>query len=209
MGNIFSLPQIQIDNSMTDSLEEEKKSMERYLKEQKIKSYQQMGIPRKYYDYTFSNIDYSNESFKSKVEKICKWKNDENRKSLCFTGTYGTGKTLLATLLCKELNGKYIRASYLINDINECKNFKSEKTVNEKIAEYGAIPFLVIDEIGRGNNDTDLLFQVINESLENGNTVLLVSNLSINDIGKFMGGAMADRLKTFNIVSFTEESFRK
>ena len=209
MENIFNLSNIQINNDMTDSEEENKIAMEKYQNEKKLKQWQKMKIPSKFYSYTWDNIDLSNADFKSYVEKLKKWKDDNNKKSLCFTGSYGSGKTLLATLLCKDLNGVYTRSSYLINDINECKNFKSEKTVNEKIEEYGKTPFLVIDEVGRGPQENDLLFQVINESLENDNIVLLVSNLSINDMGKLPGGAMQDRLKTFNVLTFINKSYRK
>lgn len=209
--NMSFLENITIDNSLPNSELDMDKAMEKYNKEKQFKLNRDMGLPIKYDDYNFSNIDRTDTEFAKIVSKLENWVTqfeNGNKKSLVFSGTYGSGKTLLSTVLCKKLKGHFVRSSFLINEIKQGFSFNSKETANEIIARYGSYPLLVIDEVGRGQNDTDLLFQVINENIENGNCLILVSNLSVADLCKMLGNAFADRLHDFAVINFTNTSYR-
>ena len=201
-------PNVQV--SETEESFNEKKALEEYNKKQYFKFCRKTGIPEKYDSYNFSNIDRSDKDFAIIVSKIEQWIK-EPRKSLVFSGTYGSGKTLLGTIIARELKGKFVRCSYLINEIKQGFSFNSKETVNEVISRYGKYPVLVLDELGRGIKNADdysLLFQVINENIENDHILVIISNLSIQDICKEMGNAMGDRLRDFFVINFTNLSFR-
>lgn len=208
---MFVLENIRVDDTLPNSEIDMQQAMEKYNKEKMFKLYRDMGLPIKYDDFNFGNIDRTDKEFSKIVTKLEKWVSQfqsGNKKSLVFSGTYGSGKTLLSTILCKTLKGHFTRSSFLINEIKQGFSFNSKETANEIVSRYGSYPLLVIDEVGRENNDTGLLFQVINENIENGNTLILVSNLSVADLCKMLGNAFADRLHDFAIINFTNTSYR-
>lgn len=204
--NLF--PNVQVSENETSF--DEKKAIEDYNKKQYFKFCRETGIPEKYDSYNFSNINRSDKDFAIIVSKIEQWIKEPS-KSLVFSGTYGSGKTLLGTIIARELKGKFVRCSYLINEIKQGFSFNSKETANEVISRYGKYPVLILDELGRGIKNADdysLLFQVINENIENDNILVIISNLSIQDICKEMGNAMGDRLHDFFVINFTNLSFR-
>lgn len=180
-------------------------------KQRKIKQ----GIPINYVDVTFDDFIASDNNlkiFKDKIIQYCNGiKNKTDNTSLVFSGEYGTGKTLLSCIICNELQGRYTRASYLINELLQSRSFSNSETTNEVIRRYGTYNFLIIDEIGRGtknDSEIDLIFQVINERIENGLPTILVTNLSITDLSNYFGNAFRDRLKRWKVCNFNWGSKR-
>lgn len=173
------------------------------------------GIPEAYLNKTWADFVCNTEEKRSLLGKLQKYAEQCKRGeslSLIFNGEYGTGKTLLSCILCKELNGYFTRASGLLNELNAGKSFSAKESVNDIICRYGRYKFLVIDELGRGARnqlDGDLLFQILNERIENGKPTIVCSNLSMTDINEYLGGAFKDRAYNWRVVPFTWESFRK
>lgn len=211
--NMF--PNLRIVEESDERAKEYEREIEAERLNKDIEKYRAMGIPENYINKTWGDFVCDVEPKRVALAKLQKYVENLKRNettSLIFSGEYGTGKTLLSCIICKLLNGKFVRASTLLNELNAGKRFTAKETINDMITRYGKYKFLVIDELGRGIRsqlDGDLLFQVLNERIENGKPTIVCSNLSINDINEYLGGAFKDRAYNWFVVPFTWSSFRR
>ena len=137
---------------------------------------------------------------------------------LALLGNLGTGKNHLAAAICRVVHSagytvvhtttmrmiRYVRRAYQSSDISE----------QDQIDSLVVPDLLVLDEIGvnRGTDDElVLLSDVICSRIENYKPVILVSNLSLTDLAKYVGDRVIDRLYdgNSNVLCFTWESYRR
>lgn len=127
----------------------------------------------------------------------------ENGTSLVFCGKPGTGKTHLAYAIVTALRAKYMTAvvrsaADMTAEIKEA--YKSETTdvtpttVTER---YSLFDLLVIDEVGvqvSSEAEKRIFFDVINKRYENMLPTILISNLEMTELTKFVGERVMDRM---------------
>lgn len=132
-------------------------------------------------------------------------------EGLLLIGSTGTGKTHLATAICKAV----IRAGYqayftsvlsVMQVIKESYRRDSELTEREAIAKFVEADLLAMDEIGvQHNSDTERMFltEIINQRYEQMKPTILLSNLPQKsqhgtDLVNVLGERIISRLKEVN-----------
>jgi len=158
-------------------------------------------------------------------EKVRSFATEENSdKVLLLGGNVGTGKT---TLLCgamheramKGLNaGLYLSCRTLGPKIRSSRSFSARVNEEELYEIYSTIPFLVIDELGR--SDDDFLERTFVSTLlalryDNCLPTAIGTNLSPQSVREFLnedgkGKDIIDRLSSVLVpISLDGNSFRK
>lgn len=138
--------------------------------------------------------------------------------NILMIGNPGTGKNMLAACVCREVLNQghtalHTTAIKLVRRIKETWSNKSE-TETQAITAFTIPDLLVIDEIGvqfGSKTEEMLLFEVINERYENMRPTILISNLNMDDIEKFLGARTMDRFcegKSM-MLQFTWDSYRR
>ncbi|MDB1113564.1 ATP-binding protein [Pseudomonas extremaustralis] len=126
-------------------------------------------------------------------------------RSMLLLGTMGTGKTYLGCAIIQKVIraegmagaiARYITASDLIRRV---KDTFDRKDISESLvyAQMHQPDLLVIDEVG-AQHGTDFerqtLFEVINGRYERNLPTILISNLNLDEIRRFIGDRVIDRL---------------
>lgn len=124
-------------------------------------------------------------------------------RSCAFAGGTGTGKTRLASsMLCYVLDkggtGFYTTAMDLLGRIKDTYNDKATETERQVIEFFSSRDLLVIDEVGKqvdSNYDQSQLFRLFDLRYRSLRPTVLVSNLSVDGLGAYLGTAIMDRLR--------------
>lgn len=124
-------------------------------------------------------------------------------RSCAFAGGTGTGKTRLASsMLCYVLDkggtGFYTTAMDLLGRIKDTYNDKATETERQVIEFFESRDLLVIDEVGKqvdSNYDQSQLFRLFDLRYRSLRPTVLVSNLSVDGLGAYLGTAIMDRLR--------------
>lgn len=124
-------------------------------------------------------------------------------RSCAFAGGTGTGKTRLASsMLCYVLDkggtGFYTTAMDLLGRIKDTYNDKATETERQVIEFFESRDLLVIDEVGKqvdSNYDQSQLFRMFDLRYRSLRPTVLVSNLSVEGLGAYLGTAIMDRLR--------------
>lgn len=138
---------------------------------------------------------------------------------LIFIGACGTGKNMLAAILCQEVVKQEKSAIHttifkLIRAIKDSWRRDSEKTEEKVINSFSDPDLLVIDEIGvQFGSDTEKLYltEIINNRYENRKPTILISNLNLDELESVLGTRIIDRFYEGKsaILKFTWESYRR
>ncbi|MBM9968268.1 ATP-binding protein, partial [Pseudomonas aeruginosa] len=143
-------------------------------------------------------------------------------RSLMLLGTMGTGKTHLACAIIQQVlrteglagaTARYITAPDLILGVKDTfgRKGKSESEVYESLH---APDLLVIDELGaQGGTEYELglLHEVIDRRYREMRPTVVVSNMSAQEVAKYIGDRAVDRLRENGgkAVGFTWGSARR
>ena len=127
----------------------------------------------------------------------------DRRENVIFIGSYGTGKTHLATGLgveaCRQgISTRFVTGCGLANELLEANQGHTLRRMIHRYARYG---LLILDELGYvpfSKEGAELLFQVLAERHERG-SVIITSNLGFADWTQVFGeptltAALLDRL---------------
>ena len=123
--------------------------------------------------------------------------NEGKDRTLWLCGATGTGKTLLGSCICRETGGVYCKTYNIKDDLLE--NHFARNSVFRKYVNYRS---LVIDEVGRVEQEKDFMFQLLNERYENEVSTVLITNLSKGELKERLGLPLYDRFVS-NCVSLT------
>ena len=140
-------------------------------------------------------------------------------RSALFIGPPGTGKTHLAAGIALQImhqQNRTVLFTTVIRALRKIKNTwrrNSEETEGEVVANLVSPDLLILDEVGvQFGSDTELalLFDVINERYEKCRPTLLISNLSREEVKRYLGERSYDRLREGNgqVVVFEGASYR-
>jgi DNA replication protein DnaC len=137
--------------------------------------------------------------------------------TLLLLGNPGTGKNLLAACLCHDVveqghTALHTTAAKLVRRIRESWRRDGDGEASA-LATFTDPDLLVIDEVGmqKGTEDEAIrLFDVINERYESMQPTVIISNLNVKDLGKYLTVRTMDRLLENHIlVPFTWGSYRR
>lgn len=139
--------------------------------------------------------------------------------SLLMLGNPGTGKNMLAACICREValqgfTALHTTAMKLVRKIKTSWGKGSEKDEQEMIDQFARPDLLVIDEIGGqfgSVTEKILLFEAINGRYEEMRPTILISNLSLDEVEKYLGVTLIDRFYEgkSSVLEFTWESYRR
>lgn len=209
---------------LIETQEDEKKSETKRLLNLKNTLLCGSGMPKRFLlktlDDYIANTDQKNhalsisrkyaENFKTRQGEGC---------SLVFCGMPGTGKTHLACGIANHLINQYISVRYssVYNAVMSVKTTyrkESEQTESQVLKSFINPALLILDEVGvQFGSDTEklIMYQIINGRYDNVLPSILISNLSKEDLTKFIGERCIDRMKEGGgvVVAFDWESHRK
>jgi DNA replication protein DnaC len=136
---------------------------------------------------------------------------------LVFLGGYGTGKTLLATLILQAIapkhGGLYTEASEIIQSVRRSWRKESRATDMELIAHYANQALLVIDEVGAQystQGEQRILTAVLGQRYTQLKPTIIATNCTHDELKPVLGERIINRLdEVATWVPFVWESFRK
>ena len=136
--------------------------------------------------------------------------------NLLFIGNTGLGKTFLSACIANEvaLQGysiAYESAPHLIGKLEKAR-FQSDEDCREETQKYNDCDLLIIDDLGTempGNFVTAALYSLINDRLLNNKSMIISTNLNIEEIAQRYSPQIASRLQGgFKNLTFVGEDIR-
>lgn len=126
-------------------------------KESKLREkWKAQNIEPEFYGKSFDDFVPKTESQRLALEAVKRMVAEKHGK-VVLLGANGVGKTMLASIACKELGG-YIYSMYEISAmIRQSYTAKAVKSELEIVNELSSVPFLAIDELGRVKSTESVL----------------------------------------------------
>ena len=213
-------PECEKQHQARKAVEEEKERAEKELS--KIRW---AGISQRFIGASFTNFEMVCREATANLKKIKAYSDKfpdikKNGTSLVLCGRPGTGKTHIASALVINLvkagiSCKYSSSFKIMSRIKSTydKN-NARETESHVIQELAECELLVIDEVGvQFGSETEkiLFYQIINGRYDNILPTVLISNLTAEELKKFIGERCFDRLREGGgaVLSFGWDSYRK
>ncbi len=137
---------------------------------------------------------------------------EKNDCVLLLLGPKGLGKIHLGTSIIREVGGTFTSSEEMIFKFEAAMDYSSDISRLSLMNFYSSTKILVIDEIGRSNQqqkESYCLNLILRTRYENLLPTVLISNLKKEDLMKSLGEAVVDRLvETCEAVEFVGESYR-
>ena len=189
-----------------------------------IKAYTTIGIPKKFAAMSVDDIDTSYapyEKIKKGVQKYCdnlaKENGIFNAPSLLITGTYGSGKSMIAALVLKQFLGKHYASSWFLtlDDVYELvsESWKSDENKDYRDKKLFNSRALVIDNIPHSLNKSreikEVLPLILRKRATNGGVTIITTAEPTNMWSKVFGVELISLLsEDFLRVEMPEFDFR-
>lgn len=166
-------------------------------------------IPQKFRGFEFSDFKIDFKEQQQVLNAVKSYADDGIKNYLCgenllLIGNYGTGKTMLMSILCEELvyryrlRCRYFNAVELLYKVKNTFNTTSKYTTEQILKEYREPEFLFIDDIDK-LNPTDyvkeLMYGFVNYRIEKRLPTIISANSSVETLDtQFFGEAVVSRL---------------
>jgi DNA replication protein DnaC len=185
---------------------------------------QRAGIPARFRDRSLDSYAATTDGQKAALRWATEYAHqfDEvlsSGRSMLFLGRPGTGKTHLGCaignyLLRKGATVYYSTVQRAMRRIKDTWNRDSAELEGDAIRAMTGPDLLILDEIGvQFGSDTEknLTFDLLNERYERLKPTLLLSNLAKEDVARFLGERVMDRLREDGgrVITFDWESHRR
>ena len=189
-----------------------------------VEKQQRAGIPERFRDRTLDSYAAATDGQKAALRWATEYAHqfDEvlsSGRSMLFLGRPGTGKTHLGCaignyLLRKGATVYYSTVQRAMRRIKDTWNRDSAELEGDAIRAMTGPDLLILDEIGvQFGSDTEknLTFDLLNERYERLKPTLLLSNLAKEDVARFLGERVMDRLREDGgrVITFDWESHRR
>ena len=139
-----------------------------------------------------------------------------NSGNLLFNGGTGLGKTFLSACIAQEAADKgysvvYESAQHLFSKL-EKHRFHPDEESALAVAKYNDCDLLILDDLGTelpGSFITAALYALVNDRLLAGKSMIVSTNLNIDEIAKRYSPQIASRLQgSFQLLPFVGEDIR-
>lgn len=161
-----------------DKEDRKQKAIENKIKEKRKKEWlASIGVKADYETATLGTYEAKTESQKEAL-RACKHLKEGEIKKLIFLGSNGVGKTHLASVLVKLMNGKIITAYEMFALYRSC--FSGQNSEIELLHKFSTYPLLVIDEFGRTKGseaEENFLSAILDARHSDGLPTMILSNL--------------------------------
>lgn len=217
----------QRDRELADAEKDRLASIEQGRQRQFEERVATAGIPARFRDSSFDTyriVDGSPEAdSQARALRVCRayadrWQSvREKGQVLVMTGSTGTGKTHLACAIGNQLMREH-RISLAFGTVSDHAlgvkaTFQRDSGVSEREAIQALIhpDLLIMDELGQRTTEYDqqLMFNVVNARYNEMRPMVLMTNLSRQELSAELGDRLADRLnEVAAFVSFSWPSYR-
>lgn len=170
----------------------EKEKLRDFNLKQIDKLFQNNNLGKRQLNSTFQNYKITNknkkayENAKNYADKLI---NGETDKGLFITGTYGVGKTYLASCIANEIikNGKSVIFGTLIQLLDFIRDSYSDSEVSDKdyLNLYSSVDLLVIDDLEKEKPTEwvlEKLFLIVNNRYNNYLPIIITTNYNRNQL---------------------------
>lgn len=171
------------------------------------------SVPKRYWNESFETWIPRNPGDEERLKKIIEYsERDKNDRVLLLLGPKGLGKTHLGTSIIRETGGIFISSEEMLFKFETAMDYSSSLSRLDLMNNYSTAKMLVIDEIGRSNQqqkENYILNLILRRRYENLLPTVLISNLKKEDLLVGLGEAVVDRLiETCESVEFVGDSYR-
>lgn len=174
-----------------DELSEKEKIKEFNLK-QIDKLFQNNNLGKRQLNSTFENYKITNKNKKAydnAKKYVNKLINGETDKGLFITGTYGVGKTYLASCIANEVTKNKITVVFgtLIQLLDYIKDTYKDSDMSDKeyLNLYSSVDLLIIDDLGKEKPTEwvlEKLFLIVNNRYNNYLPIVITTNYNRNQL---------------------------
>ena len=170
----------------------EKEKLKEFNLKQIAKLFQNNNLGKRQLNSTFENYKITNENKKA-YENAKKYANKlingETDKGLFITGTYGVGKTDLASCIANETikNKKTVVFGTLIQLLDYIKDTYKYSNISDKeyLNLYSSVDLLIIDDLGKEKPTEwvlEKLFLIVNNRYNNYLPIVITTNYNKNQL---------------------------
>jgi DNA replication protein DnaC len=182
--------------------------------------------PRKFQGMKFEHYKTENESQKKALNGVIDYykhavKNYLTGTNLILFGNYGTGKTMLMSILCRELaNGYLFQPCFVnlvdfINEIKDTFNASNNRTAKQTLDKYSKSEFLFLDDIDKikpTEYAKETVYSLINYRTEHELPTIVSANHTPEELdSNYFDEAIVSRLADINnskIIHFSHNNKR-
>lgn len=176
--------------------------------EQFIKGCKTFKTPALFDGMEFSDYTVENDSQKNAVKGVIDYLskceiNFLTGVNLILLGNFGTGKTMLMSILCNKLGDrafgcKFFSAVDMICRIKDSFAASSKMSTTEVLETYKQADFLFIDDIDKIKPTEyvqELMYSLVNDRIENERPIIISANHTLEELDEqFFGEATVSRL---------------
>lgn len=176
-------------------------------------------IPKTFWNVVSNDVTHNKQVFRKVVVPYRKrWKVAlRNGYSLLFVGDNGAGKSLFTSYILTQMIKRGLSVYYTTLaqlDIDIKKSFR-DKEFETRLEQMLESDFLAIDELGKAKFKADdylssRLEHLLKKRYDDGDPVLLASNISHDDLCKMYGSTFESMIEgKYRIISLEPGDFRK
>jgi DNA replication protein DnaC len=183
---------------------------------------EEAAIPKRFMGRTLDNFKASNSKQSAALSIAREFASnfEIHRKKgtgLIFSGLPGTGKSHLATAILQAIMpdhcGVYVTCMQMIQAVRATWRKDSEKTEVQVLKTFGAVPLLVLDEVGvqyGTDGEKNLIFEVLDRRYRDMLPTIILTNENTEGLKALVGERSFDRLtESCRWVSFDWGSYRQ
>lgn len=181
--------------------------------------------PRKFEGMTFDHYKVENDSQRGALNGVFDYYKNAVKyylkgTNLILFGNYGTGKTMLMSILCRALANDYLLKSRFVNVVDFMNDIKdtfnnSEKTTAKTLESYRTAEILFLDDIDKikpSEYSKETIYSLVNYRTEQELPTVVSANHSPEDLDlKYFDEAIVSRLadiENSKIIQFLHKNKR-